>query len=112
MIIPKRLGRVAQELQREISQIILRKMSDPRLGFVTIIKVVPTVDLETAKVYISVLGDEAKKKATLDILNYAQGYIHKLLSERLRLRDVPRPIFIDSASRSEEDQLVEPPLQS
>jgi len=92
-MLPHRIDRVAKELQRILGEILLHEISDPRLGFVTITKVVPAPDLMTAKVYISVIGNDAQKKISLDVLTKAHGYIQCLIGEKLKLRNTPRIFF-------------------
>jgi len=82
----KRLGEL---LKKEISDLMLREIKDPRIGFVSITSVEPTADLRHAKVFISVLGDETEKKASLAGLRSATGFIRRELAHRLRLRYVP-----------------------
>ena len=88
-----RLARVAKELQRELSQLILYELRQPNLGFITITRVEPTSDLQYAKVFITVLGDENKRKTSLELLNKASGYIHRVLGKRIRMRYIPRLSF-------------------
>lgn len=88
-----RVGRVAKELQRELSQIILYELRQPNLGFITITRVEPTSDLQYAKIFITVLDDENKRKTTLELLNKASGYIHRVLEKRIRMRYIPRLSF-------------------
>ena len=88
-----RLARVAKELQRELSQLILYELRQPNLGFITITRVEPTSDLQYAKVFITVLGDENKRKTSLELLNKASGYIHRVLGKSIRMRYIPRLSF-------------------
>jgi ribosome-binding factor A len=53
-----RANRVGEQMKKELSDIIGRKIKDPRIGFVTVTDVQVSGDLQQAKVYISVLGDE------------------------------------------------------
>ncbi len=64
----KRLGRVNQLLKEEISTLLQRELKDPRLGFVSVTEVETTRDLRTAKVFVSVLGDEAQWTGSLAAL--------------------------------------------
>ena len=89
----KRLERVSKELMRIMAKILLNEISDPRLGFVTVTKVVLAPDLKSAKVYVSVIGDENKQKETMDVLEHAHGYIQRLVGERLNIRDTPKCFF-------------------
>lgn len=87
------MGRVAKELQREISQIILYELSDPRLGFITVTKAEPSPDLQSSKVFVTVLGNEAARKTSIALLNHAASYIHNLLLKRIRMRYIPKLSF-------------------
>ena len=93
MSLPHRLERVEQEIQKEISQMLLRELKDPRLGFMTITRIEVTKDLRIAHVYYSVMGDAAKKEAAKRALAAAKGFMRKRLGERLRLRFTPELQF-------------------
>src|SRR5690625_6617441 len=60
-----RANRVAEQIKKELGDILTLKIKDPRIGFVTVTDVEVTGDLQQAKVFISVLGDEKKKNETL-----------------------------------------------
>ncbi|MFA5794803.1 MAG: 30S ribosome-binding factor RbfA [Candidatus Brocadiia bacterium] len=85
----KRLEKVARMLQREMSQLILYELSDPHLGFVTVTRVEPSLDLKTAKVFISILDVKSSQNDSLERLNKAKGYIQNLLGHRLKMRYIP-----------------------
>jgi ribosome-binding factor A len=86
----KRLGEL---IKHEISDMILRGIKDPRIGFVSITSVELTGDLRQAKVFISVLGSETEKKSSLAGLRSATGFIRHELGHRLRLKYVPEIIL-------------------
>lgn len=88
-----RPGRLAEAMKKEISDILLNDIKDPRLGFVTITMVDVTSDLRHAKVYASVLGDSARQKATGEVLGRATGYIRTEIGRRIRLRYTPEIVF-------------------
>lgn len=88
-----RATRVGEQMKKELSDIIGRKLKDPRIGFVTVTDVRVTGDLQQAKVYISVLGDEEQKKNTLKGLAKAQGFIRSEIGQRIRLRKTPEIYF-------------------
>ncbi|HLD35916.1 MAG TPA: 30S ribosome-binding factor RbfA [Planctomycetota bacterium] len=88
-----RMGRVAKELQREISQIILYELSDPRLGFITVTRTEPSPDLLCSKVFVTILGNEDARKTSIALLNNAANHIHRLLLKRIKMRYVPRLSF-------------------
>lgn len=80
-------------MKKELSDIIGRKIKDPRIGFVTVTDVQLTGDLQQAKVFISVLGDEKQKKDTLKALAKAKGFIRSEIGQRIRLRKTPDLLF-------------------
>lgn len=87
-----RSSRIAEELKKEISDIIMHKIKDPRIEFVTVTDVELTNDLQQAKVFISVLNDK-NKDDTLDGLEKANGFIRSEIGKRIRLRKVPEILF-------------------
>jgi ribosome-binding factor A len=93
----KRSQRVSDLLREEVADIILYRLKDPRIGFVTVTGVDVTDDIKMAFVYISVLKEE-EKKTTLDILNSAKSFIRSELSKRLRMKTIPSIDFrLDSS---------------
>ncbi len=85
----KRLDRVNQLLKEEVSLLLQRELKDPRLGFVTVTEVETSKDLRMAKVFVSVLGDEAKWASSLAALASARGFIRSWLRGHLELRVTP-----------------------
>ncbi|WP_409292342.1 30S ribosome-binding factor RbfA [Peribacillus sp. SCS-26] len=88
-----RANRVGEQMKKELSEIIGRKIKDPRIGFVTVTDVEVTGDLQQAKVYISVLGDEEQRQNTLKGLAKAKGFIRSEIGQRIRLRKTPEIFF-------------------
>lgn len=88
----KRSQRVGDLIREEVADIIMNKLKDPRVGFVTVTGVDITEDLKLAKVYISVLKEE-EKEASLEILNSAKGFIRAELSKRVRMKFIPDLTF-------------------
>jgi ribosome-binding factor A len=88
-----RVGRVGEQIKKELSQILQMELKDPRIGFVTVTGVDVTNDLSQATVYLSVLGDDSQKEETLKALAKAQGFIRSELGRRVRLRHTPELIF-------------------
>lgn len=88
---PKRL---AELLKHEISELVQRHIKDPRIGFVSITDVEVSPDLRHAKVYVSVLGNERERKATVAGLRSAAGFIKRELGRRLRVKHVPEITII------------------
>ncbi|MFT6733432.1 MAG: ribosome-binding factor A [Polaribacter sp.] len=99
----KRTDRVAEQLQRELAQIIQQEIKDPRLGMVTVCKVQLSRDLHYATVYVTFLGIEESKLATLDavtLLNEASSFIRSSLGKRMRMRAIPHVKFLFDESIS------------
>jgi ribosome-binding factor A len=90
----KRAEKVGDQIRAEISQILLRELKDPRIGFVTITKVAVSDDLRTAKVYYSVFGGEKEKGDSFQGLESATGYIKRELGRRMRLKYMPEITFL------------------
>ena len=85
----KRIQRLAGILKAEISQIIHSRLKDPRVGFVTISRVMLSSDLKLAKVYFTLLGDAGKAKENEEALNRASSFIQSELGSRIRVRYMP-----------------------
>ncbi len=101
-----RPGRVQEALRREISLIIHKEIKDPRLGFTTITKVEVSKDLKNARVYYSVL-EEKDAKNTMHALASAEGYIKKLIGDRLKMRFVPDIKFVVDKSMEHSRRVLE-----
>jgi ribosome-binding factor A len=89
----KRSEKVADLIRKEISEILMRSTKDPRIGFVTVTRVLVTGDCRSAKIYYSVMGSEAEREASIEGLGSATGYIRKELGRRVRLRYTPEIVF-------------------
>jgi ribosome-binding factor A len=89
----KRLDRVNQLLKEEISTLLQRELKDPRLGFVSVTEVEASQDLRTAKVFVSVLGDDEQWTGSLAALASARGFIRNWLRQHLELRVTPELDF-------------------
>ena len=89
----KRIDRVGHLIQMELSQLILHRVKDPRLGFVTLTHVSVTPDLRSARVFYSVLGDENAKKGSQIALEKSAGFLQKEIGTALKLRNTPKLTF-------------------
>ena len=89
---PVRQRRVADRLQQEISA-LLQSMNDPRLQLVTVTVVNIDRELEYANVFVSTVGDEARRKEVMQALNNAKGFIRRGISQRVQLRRAPELVF-------------------
>jgi ribosome-binding factor A len=88
-----RAVRVGEQMKKELSDILIRDIKDPRVRFVTVTGVDVTGDLQQATAFITVLGDEEERKATLAGLEKAKGFIRTELGKRIRLRKTPELSF-------------------
>lgn len=89
-----RNARIAEEIRKEISDIISNKLKDPRVsGMISITKTSLTKDMRYAKVYISVLGNDEDKNQVLAGLRNASGFIRKEIGQRIKIRYTPEIIF-------------------
>lgn len=97
-----RTQRIGDQMQRELALLIPREVKDPRLGFVTLTAVEVSRDLGHAKVYVTLMGDNAEEKVAqnLEILNEAAGYLRMLLGRSMKLRSVPQLHFLFDQSVS------------
>lgn len=84
----KRSQRVSDLLRKEIADIIIYRLKDPRVGFITVTGVEVTDDLKIARVYVSIFKEE-ERKSTLEILSSAKNFIRSELSKRLRMKFIP-----------------------
>ena len=89
----KRSEKVAEAIHQIVSELLIRGLKDPRIGFVTITGVKMTDDLSVAKVFFSVIGGEEEKKGTQAGLQSAAGFIRKEVGKQLMLRHVPEIHF-------------------
>ncbi len=89
----KRSQRLKVLLKEEVAEIILHKIKNPRLGFITVTDVELSDDLRIAKVFISVLKAE-DRALTLQILNDAKGYVRSEIAKRLRIKIIPTFEFL------------------
>ncbi len=89
----RRPHQVADLLRAELASIIQHSLRDPRVGFVTLTEVRLSPDLKSARVFVSVLGDEAREDEALSALRRASGFLRRELAGRVSLRQVPRLSF-------------------
>ncbi|MGH2499268.1 MAG: 30S ribosome-binding factor RbfA [Candidatus Limnocylindria bacterium] len=98
----KRTDRVNALLQRELGMLISEELRDPRIAFATVTGVETSSDLRSARVFVSVLGDDEAIRATMAALEDARHHLRGELGRRTELRHVPDLAFVSdtSAARS------------
>lgn len=89
----KRSEKVAEAIHEMVSELLIKGLKDPRIGFVTITGVKIADDLGLATIYFSVIGSDEEKKATTQGLNSARGFVRKEIGKSLRIRHIPDITF-------------------
>ena len=88
-----RKDRLASEIVKETSKIILYELRDPRKGFVTVTRAKVSDDYRYAKIFVSIMGTAKQKKMVMGGLKHAQGFVQKQLSRRIQMRSFPEIHF-------------------
>ncbi|CAN5840516.1 30S ribosome-binding factor RbfA [soil metagenome] len=97
--IPGRGLRVADQIQRDVAEIIWSELKDPRVGMITLTEVQLTPDYAHAKVYFTSLADDPVAiKNTLEGLNKAAGFLRGQLGLRLHIHTLPQLHFVHDTS--------------
>ena len=90
----RKVFRIASRIQFLVASVLQKELSDPRIGFVTVLRVEPTEDIREAKVYYSVFGDSAVKSRTCAAIEAAAGFIQREVGKNLETRTTPQLTFI------------------
>jgi ribosome-binding factor A len=88
----ERMRRVNQAVREVVSEGV-GELTDPRIGFVTVTGVETSADLRHARVFVSVLGSEAKRRKTLAGLEAAHGVLQARVARELRMKRTPQLAF-------------------
>ena len=96
-----RTHRVAEQIQRELAELIQLELKDPRVGMITVTGVEVTSDYSHAKVFFSLLGDQERLQQALLGLNSAAGYLRSQVAHRMKLRIMPALHFVHDTSIEE-----------
>jgi ribosome-binding factor A len=87
------MRRVDEAVRAVLSDAIASDLKDPRIGFVTVTGVKTSPDLRHARVYVSVLGSEEERAATLEGLRSAHGFLQRRVASELTLKHTPALVF-------------------
>lgn len=90
----RRVLKVAEAIREVVSMAILTELKDPRVRDVTVTYVEVTADLRTAKVHVSIMGDDAKQRLVLRGLQNSAGFLQAKLNDRVEMRYTPRLEFV------------------
>ncbi len=100
-----RPDRIGDQLRMEISELLVREVHDPGIGFVTLTHVDVTPDLQHARVYYTTLGQPAARRQTERALERAAPFLRRKIAQRLRLRRVPEIHFTFDAGVEAQDRV-------
>lgn len=88
-----RRERLEELIKRVVADALLSEIKDPRIGFVSVVRVKLARDYSVADVFVSVLGDSTAKKKSMAGLESARNYVQFLVGKGIQLRTTPRLIF-------------------
>jgi ribosome-binding factor A len=89
-----RMRRVNMAVREVLSARLVEGLKDPRIGFVTVTSVDTSPDLRQARVYVSVLGDDQEREASLAGLRSSHGVLQRSLARELKLKHTPTLEFV------------------
>ena len=93
MAVGPRMRRVNEVVREVLGAAITTDLKDPRVGFVTVTSVETSPDLQSARVFVSVLGSDTERQATLDGLAHAHGFLQGKIAAELRMKRTPTLSF-------------------
>lgn len=93
-MISRRLQKAAQAIREVVGISILRDLQDPRIDNVTVTNVEVSRDMRSARVYVSVMGDEKQQQLCIYGLQHAAGYLQAKIAKRIDTRYTPRLKFV------------------
>src|SRR5436305_13134911 len=98
-----RMRRVNEAVKEVLSAQLAAGLKDPRIGFVTVTGVETSPDLRQARVFFSVLGDEAAREEALAGLRHSRGFLQSQINAELRMKRTPTLDFVydDTSERAE-----------
>jgi len=89
-----RSARLAEQIQRDLSDLIRLEVRDPRVGLVTVTDVEVSRDLSHAKVFVTSLAGAAQAEQSMQALQHAAGFLRSRLAQSLKARTVPELHFV------------------
>lgn len=105
----RRVARVAEQVKREVSQMLLYGIKDDRVGsgMVSVTRVDMSGDLQHAKIFVSIYGTAEAKSETMAGLEAATGHVRHELGQRIRLRRTPEVRFVEDRALEEGAQVID-----
>ena len=102
-----RKEKVEKMVQKLVSEILIKEINDPRIGFISITDVELNKDFSIAKVGFSVIGKAKELRNATEGLKSARGYIQKSIGSKMSMRVTPKIEFYSDASVSEGVRMVD-----
>lgn len=104
----RRVSRVSSLIKREIGQMLLHDIKDDRVGtgMVSVTSVDVSGDLQHAKIFVSIYGNEQAQLETMAGLQSSAGFVRRELGQRMRLRRTPEVVFLQDHSLERGDKMV------
>jgi ribosome-binding factor A len=93
-----KIERLREKIKAECARVIMTKINDPRAGFLTVQNVELSKDLRHAKVFVSILGEDAQRRKVMRMLKDATGFIQREVASTLRTRVTPALAFVHDLS--------------
>jgi len=100
-----RASRVGDQIQAELASLLTRTVHDPGIGFLTITRFKLSPDLQQARVYYTLIGDDQAKRESARALNRATPFLRRQVGQRLRLKRVPELTFFYDESIEKGDRV-------
>ena len=100
-----RPNRVADQIRAELATLLSREVHDPGIGFVTLTRVHVSADIQQARVFYTVLGDEKARRTSGLALGRAAAFLRRQIGARLRLKRVPELTFVYDDSIAGQDRI-------
>jgi ribosome-binding factor A len=104
----RRVARVAEQIKREVSLMLINDIKDDRVGagMVSVTAVDVSGDLQHAKIFVSIYGSSEAKAETMAGLKSATGFVRCELGQRIRLRRTPEVVFLEDDSLERGDRVL------
>lgn len=90
----RRLSKLNSFIREEVATLLQRNIKDPRIGFVTVLRVEVTKDCQFADIYISVLGTDSQKRTSMRALEDCSGHLSCEIGKKLDIRNTPKCRFV------------------
>ena len=100
-----RPDRVGEEIRQELATLLSREVHDPGIGFITLTRVKVSPDLQLARVFYTMMGDDKQRKETEKALTRALPFLRRQIGARIRLRRVPELRFEFDRSVENQDRI-------